>query len=206
MAKFDLLSTVEYGGCSAKLAAGELSKALTGLPKIKHKNLLIDIETHDDAGVYQISDEMALIQTTDFFPPLCSDAYEFGQIAAANALSDVYAMGGEVITALNIVAFPAKVPLEILKEILRGGIDKVKEAGGVIVGGHTIVDDVPKYGLAVTGIVHPGKIITNAAACPGDVLILTKPLGGGTVLAGKKISETTTCKIPSFTFLGGVPI
>lgn len=189
MTSFDLLSTVEYGGCSAKLAAGELSSALMGLPKMVHPNLLVDIETHDDAGVFKISDEVALIQTTDFFPPLCSDAYEFGQIAAANALSDVYAMGGEVITALNIVAFPAKVSLEILKEILRGGIDKVTEAGGVIVGGHTIVDDVPKYGLAVTGIVHPERIISNAAALPGDVLILTKPVGGGTVLAGKKINE-----------------
>ncbi len=191
MTKFDLLSTVEYGGCSAKLSAKELGEALADLPKTTNKNLLVDIDTHDDAGVYRISDEIALIQTTDFFPPVCSDPYEFGQIAAANALSDVYAMGGEVLTALNIVAFPAKVSLNILKEILRGGIDKVIEAEGVIVGGHTIVDDVPKYGLAVTGSVHPSRIITNAAAKPGDVLILTKPIGAGVIMAGKRIGEVT---------------
>ncbi|HNW97483.1 MAG TPA: selenide, water dikinase SelD [Bacteroidales bacterium] len=187
--KFDLLSTVEYGGCSAKLPAKELSKALADLPKISDKNLLVDIETHDDAGVYKINDDLALIQTTDFFPPVCSDAYEFGQIAAANALSDVYAMGGEVLTVLNIVMFPAKVPLEILKEILKGGTDKIIEAGGVIMGGHTIVDEIPKYGLAVTGKVHPQKIITNSAANPGDKLLLTKPLGAGIILAGKRIGE-----------------
>jgi selenide,water dikinase len=189
MKPYDLLSTVEYGGCSAKLSANELSAALADLPKTPHKNLLVDIETHDDAGVYKINDEYALIQTTDFFPPVCSDPYEFGQIAAANALSDVYAMGGEVLTALNIVAFPAKVPLDVLKEILRGGIDKVIEAGGTMMGGHTIVDDIPKYGLAVTGWIHPDKIITNASAKPGDVLILTKPIGAGIIMAGKRIGE-----------------
>lgn len=191
MTKFDLLATVEYGGCSAKLSAKELGEALADLPKTTNKNLLVDIDTHDDAGVYQITDDVALIQTTDFFPPVCSDPYEFGQIAAANALSDVYAMGGEVLTALNIVAFPANVPLSILKEILRGGIDKVNEAEGVIVGGHTIIDNVPKYGMAVTGTVHPNRIITNAAAKPGDVLILTKPIGTGVIMAGKKIGEVT---------------
>lgn len=189
MKPYDLLSTVEYGGCSAKLSANELSAALADLPKTPHKNLLVDIETHDDAGVYKINDEYALIQTTDFFPPVCSDPYEFGQIAAANALSDVYAMGGEVLTTLNIVAFPAKVPLDVLKEILRGGIDKVIEAGGTMMGGHTIVDDIPKYGLAVTGWIHPDKIITNAVAKPGDVLILTKPIGAGIIMAGKRIGE-----------------
>jgi len=189
MKPFDLLQTIEYGGCSAKLPAKELDNALAGLPKTTHPDLLVGTETHDDAGVYRISDELALIQTTDFFPPVCSDPYEFGQIAAANALSDVYAMGGEVLTALNIVAFPATLPLEVLKEILCGGIDKVTEAGGVIAGGHTIVDDTPKYGLAVTGKVHPKRIITNAAAQPGDVLILTKPIGAGTIMAGHRIGE-----------------
>jgi selenide, water dikinase len=189
MIKYDLLSMIEYGGCSAKLPAKELEKALAGLPQTPDKNLLVDINTHDDAGVYKISDDMALIQTTDFFPPVCSDAYEFGQIAATNALSDVYAMGGEVLSVLNIVMFPAKAPLEVLKEILKGGTEKVIEAGGVVMGGHTIVDDIPKYGLAVTGTVHPDKIITNAAARPGDVLILTKPLGGGVILAGKRLGE-----------------
>jgi selenide,water dikinase len=191
MKPFDLLSTVEYGGCSAKLPAKDLSEALADLPKTPHPNLLVDIETHDDAGVYRISDELALIQTTDFFSPVCSDPYEFGQIAAANALSDVYAMGGEVLTALNIVAFPANVPLSILRDILRGGTDKVIEAGGVIMGGHTIVDDVPKFGLAVTGSVHPNRIITNSAAEPGDVLILTKPIGAGIIMAGKRINEVS---------------
>jgi len=185
--KYDLLNLVEQGGCSAKLSASELQKALNDLPKIKNKNLLVDIETHDDAGVFKINDDYAIIQTTDFFPPVCSDAYDFGQIAASNALSDVYAMGGQVLTALNIVLFPANLPMEILKEILRGGHDKVTEAGGVIVGGHTIADDIPKYGLAVSGWIHPDNIITNSDAKPGDILLLTKPLGTGVAIAAKKI-------------------
>lgn len=192
----DLLKLVDQGGCSAKLPAGELKKALAGLPKIKHENLLVDIETHDDGGVYKINDEYALIQTTDFFPPVCSDPYDFGQIAAANALSDVYAMGGQVITAMNLVMFPADQPLEALKEILHGGHDKVAEAGGVIIGGHTITDDIPKYGLAVTGWVHPDKIVTNAAAKAGDVLILTKPIGTGVIVSAWKnglIGEEIYC-------------
>lgn len=189
MKQFDLLSTVEYGGCAVKLSAVKLNETLAELPSVQHPDLLVSIETHDDAGVFRISDDIALIQTTDFFPPVCSDPYEFGQIAAANALSDVFAMGGKVLTALNIVAFPANVPLEALREMLRGGIDKVNEAGGIIVGGHTIVDDTPKYGLAVTGTVHPLKIITNAGAMPGDILILTKPLGTGIIMAGKRIGE-----------------
>lgn len=186
---FDLLSTVEYGGCSAKLSASKLNEALKGLPKITCDNLLVDIETHDDAGVYKISDDIALIQTTDFFPPVCSDPYEFGQIAAANALSDVYAMGGEVLTALNLVMFPAHIPLDVLGDILKGGQDKVSEAGGVIAGGHTIDDPIPKYGLAVTGIIHPDKIISNAGSKSGDVLILTKPIGAGAIAAGKRLGE-----------------
>ncbi len=189
MEAFDLLSTVEYGGCSAKLPAAELNRVLAGLPTTPDANILVGIDTHDDAGVYRISDELALIQTTDFFSPVCSDPFDFGQIAAANALSDVYAMGGAVMSALNIVAFPANVPLEILREILRGGIEKVKEAGGVMLGGHTIVDEVPKYGLAVTGTVHPDRIATNAGAKAGDVLILTKPIGAGIIMAGKRIGE-----------------
>ncbi len=187
---YDLLKLVDQGGCSSKLPAAELEKALADLPEIKDDNLLVDISTHDDAGVYRISDDLALVQTTDFFPPVCSDAYDFGQIAAANALSDIYAMGGEMLTALNMVLFPANIPMEILKEILRGGQDKVAEAGGVIIGGHTIEDDIPKYGLAVTGKIHPGHIITNIGAKPGDVLILTKPLGTGAIISGKKIDLT----------------
>ena len=182
----DLLNLVEQGGCSAKLPATELNKALAGLPKITHENILVDIETHDDAGVFKIRDDYALIQTTDFFPPVCSDAYDFGQIAAANALSDVYAMGGQVLTALNLVMFPADLSMEILKEILKGGQEKVQEAGGFILGGHTIADNIPKYGLSVTGWVHPDKVVTNDQAKPGDVLILTKPIGTGIIISAKK--------------------
>lgn len=187
--KFDLLKNIENGGCSAKLSAALLKEALQYFPKPDNPNLLVNIDTHDDAGVYKINDEQAIIQTTDFFPPVCSDPYEFGQIAAANALSDVYAMGGEVITALNILMCPADFSVECLREILKGGNDKVIEAGGVIVGGHTLDDKAPKYGLAVTGLVHPHQIITNSSAKPGDILILTKPLGGGVIMAGKKINE-----------------
>lgn len=187
---FDLMKTVEYGGCSAKLPATKLSEALATLPKLSHPDLLVDIETHDDAGVFRIGPDRALILTVDFFPPVCSDPYQFGKIAAANALSDVYAMGGRVLTALNIVAFPSsRIPLEVLREILRGGQEKVQEAGGVIAGGHTIDDYPPKYGLAVTGEVHPDKITTNSNAQPGQKLILTKALGTGTIVAGKRIGE-----------------
>jgi selenide, water dikinase len=188
---FDLLSTVEYGGCSAKLPAAKLSEALKDLrPKIVNEKLLVGIETHDDAGVYKLTDEIAIILTTDFFPPVCSDPYDFGQIAAANALSDVYAMGGKAIAALNLCMFPAtKIPLEVLSEILRGGLQKIEEAGAVVAGGHTIDDFPPKYGLSVTGIVHPEKIITNDKAKPGDMLILTKPVGSGALVAGKRIGE-----------------
>ena len=182
----DLLTLVEQGGCSAKLSAKELTNALADLPKQHDSRIMVDIETHDDAGVYKIRDDYALIQTTDFFPPVCSDPYDFGQIAAANALSDVYAMGGQVLNALNIVLFPASLPLSILKEILRGGQDKVNEAGGVILGGHTIADDIPKYGLAVTGWVHPDKVSSNNKAKPGDVLILSKPIGTGVIISAKK--------------------
>jgi len=184
--EIDLLNLVEQGGCSAKLSAAELAEALADLPKIKHENILVDIETHDDAGVFKIRDDYALIQTTDFFPPVCSDAYDFGQIAAANALSDVYAMGGQVLTALNIVLFPAKLPLAILKEILKGGYDKVEESGGFILGGHTVADDIPKYGLAVTGWIHPDNVVTNDQAKAGEVLILTNPIGTGIIISAKK--------------------
>jgi len=182
----DLLNLVEHGGCSAKLSASELNKALADLPKVTHENLLVDIDTHDDGGVYKIRDDYAIIQTTDFFPPVCSEAYEFGQIAAANALSDVYAMGGQVITAMNLVMFPADLPMDLLKDILKGGQEKVQEAGGILLGGHTIADDIPKYGLAVTGWVHPDDVITNAAAEAGDVMILTKSIGTGSIISAKK--------------------
>lgn len=182
----DLLNLVDQGGCSAKLSATELNKALADLPKIINENLLVDIDTHDDAGVFKLRDDYAMVQTTDFFPPVCSGAYDYGQIAAANALSDVYAMGGQVLTALNILMFPPDLPMSILKDILKGGQEKVVEAGGLIVGGHTITNEIPVYGLAVTGWVHPEKIITNNNAQAGDVLILTKPLGSGVIISAKK--------------------
>jgi selenide,water dikinase len=139
-----------------------------------------------------LTDDIALIETTDFFPPVCSDPYDFGQIAAANAMSDVYAMGGKVLTAMNIVMFPASgIPPEVLHEIVRGGQEKVREAGGVVVGGHTIADYPPKYGLAVTGIVHPDRIISNANALPGQALILTKPIGTGALVAGERLGKAS---------------
>ncbi len=188
--KFDLLTTTQDGGCSAKLSAAKLAEVLKGLPATRHERLLVGIETHDDAGVYKLTDEIALIQTTDFFPPVCRDPFEFGQIAAANALSDVYAMGGVPLTAMNLAMFPSrKIPLEVLGEIFRGGADKVNEAGAVVVGGHTIDDDPPKFGLAVTGIVHPDRIITNSAARAGDALVLSKPIGSGVIIAGERVQE-----------------
>ena len=187
---FDLLTTVSSGGCSAKLHVGQLAEVLAELPRAEHPNLLVGVDTHDDAGVFKLSEEIALIQTTDFFPPVCSDPYEFGQIAAANALSDVYAMGGRPLTVLNLVMFPSnKIPTEVLVEILKGGNDKVFEAGALVVGGHTIDDYPPKFGLAVTGVVHPDSLITNAAARPGDCLILTKPVGTGALVAGQRLGE-----------------
>ncbi len=185
--KFDLLSTIEYGGCSAKLPAGLLSQVLKEFPVNMDPNLLVDVNTHDDAGVYQINGETALIFTTDFFPPVCSDPFEFGAIAAANALSDVYAMGGKPLMALNLMMFsPEQIPLEVFGEILKGGNEKVNEAGALIVGGHTIDDHPPKYGLAVIGTVHPDKLITNAGAKPGDQLVLTKSIGTGALVSGHK--------------------
>jgi selenide,water dikinase len=184
---FDLLSTIEEGGCSAKLPAGLLSEVLKDFPVPLDPNLMVAVETHDDAGVYRLDDKNALIFTTDFFPPICSDPYEFGEIAAANALSDVYAMGGTPLIALNLMMFSQdKIPLEVFGEILKGGNEKANEAGALIVGGHTLDDHPPKYGLAVVGTVHPEKLITNAGARPGDRLILTKRIGAGALVSGQK--------------------
>jgi selenide, water dikinase len=186
--KIDLLQMVEHGGCSAKISPSLLEEILKYLPLPKDPNILVDIETHDDAGVYRVNDDLALVLTTDFFPPVCSDPYEFGQIAAANSISDVYAMGGDPVLALNIMMFPAsRLPIEAYAEIMRGGFDKATEAGVRIIGGHTIDDFPPKYGLAVVGYIHPGKIITNSGAKPGDCLILTKPVGTGIIMAGQRL-------------------
>jgi len=186
--KIDLLQMVESGGCSAKIPPKELEEILKYLPLPEDPNILVNIDTHDDAGVYRVNDDLALVFTTDFFPPVCSDPYEFGQIAAANSISDVYAMGGDPVIALNIMMFPAdRLPLEAYAEILRGGSDIASEAGLKIIGGHTIDDLTTKYGLAVVGYVHPERIITNTGAMPGDSLILSKPVGTGIILAGQRL-------------------
>ena len=169
-----------------------MAQVLCHLPKITSEKLLVGLDTSDDAAVYQLNQDTAIIQTLDFFTPVVDDPYTFGQIAAANSLSDVYAMGGVPILALNIVCFPTCLPITILTEILKGGADKVIEAGALLVGGHTVEDNEPKYGLSVTGIVSPDKVITNANAKHGDVLILTKPLGTGvinTAIKGGLVSE-----------------
>ena len=163
---------------------------LRHLPKSGDPNLLLGIGTGDDAAVYRLTDELALVQTVDVFTPIVDDPYTFGQIAATNALSDVYAKGGRPLLALNIAGFPRKLPLDILAEILRGGGDKALEAGVSIVGGHTIDDPEPKYGLAVTGLVHPARFVSNAGAREGDVLFLTKPLGIGVITTGIKQDKT----------------
>ncbi len=160
---------------------------LRQLPAIVDPNLLVGISTGDDAAVYRMDDETAIISTVDFFPPIVDDPFTFGEIAAANALSDVYAMGGKPIIALNIVGFPVDLPHDILGEILKGGASKAEEAGVLIVGGHTVDDAEPKYGMSVTGVVKPGRQVTNTGACPGDVLVLTKPIGTGIITtAGKQ--------------------
>src|SRR5690606_28882261 len=155
------------------MGPGDLSAALAPLLRESDPRLLVGRETFDDAGVFRVSTELALVQTVDFFAPIVDDPYRFGRVAAANALSDVYAMGGVPLTAMNIVGFPTKsLPLTVLTEILRGGQEAVHEAGALIVGGHTVIDDELKYGLSVTGRVHPDRILSNANAEPGDVLVL----------------------------------
>jgi len=193
--EIDLLKFAENGGCSAKLPASELEKVLSHFPKINNKNLLVDIDTQDDAAVYKLNEDQAIIFTTDFFPPLCSDPFEFGQIAAANSLSDVYAMGGTPLLALNIAMFPSSSPLSAYAKILEGGLSMVNEASAMLVGGHTIDDPIPKYGLAVVGLVHPAKVVTNAGLQPGDILVLTKPIGSGILLSGHRVGLS---EIPAY--------
>lgn len=156
-----------------------LAQVLRHLPKVHDDNLIVGLDTSDDAAVYKINNELALIETLDFFTPVVDDPYTFGQIAAANSLSDVYAMGGSPVLAMNIVCFPNCLSPDVLVEILKGGHDKVEESGAILVGGHTVEDDEPKYGLSVTGFVHPDKVLSNSNAKPKDVLVLTKPIGIG---------------------------
>ena len=159
---------------------------LRQLPVQDDPNLLVGYDSGDDAAVYRLSDKVALVQTVDFFPPIVDDPYAFGAISAANALSDIYATGARPLLGLNIVAFPSSLPAHILGQVLKGGSDKAREAGMLIVGGHTIDDDEPKYGLAVTGLVEPGRQVTNAGAQPGDLLVLTKPIGTGIITTAGK--------------------
>ena len=162
------------------MGPGDLSRALAPLPRMSDPRLIVGRETFDDAGIFVLSDDLALVQTVDFFAPIVDDPYDFGRVAATNALSDVYAMGGEPLTALSLAAFPVDaLPLDVLTEILRGGQDVVHAAGAVIAGGHTVTDEEVKYGLAVTGRAHPKRLLTNDAARPGDRLVLTKPIGSG---------------------------
>ncbi|AOT72784.1 selenide, water dikinase SelD [Geosporobacter ferrireducens] len=172
-----------------------LAQVLCHLPKIKNEKLIVGLDTSDDAAVYRLNEETAIIQTLDFFTPVVDDPYMYGQIAAANSLSDVYAMGGEPIMAMNIVCFPTCLPLDILTQILKGGADKVAEAGALLVGGHSVDDNEPKYGLSVTGLVHPLKVVSNAGARPGDILFLTKPLGTGILNTALKAEMLTDKQI-----------
>ena len=182
-----LTSLASGAGCGCKLAASDLLPIVMDLPAATDPRVLVSAPTGDDAAVFALTDDTALVQTIDFFTPLVDDPYDFGRIAAANALSDVYAMGGRPITAMNVVAFPLELlGGDVLAAILRGGLDVVTEAGASVVGGHSIKDDEPKYGMAVTGLVDPRRIVTNAGAVAGDVLVLTKPLGVGAIVTAAK--------------------
>ena len=175
-----LTQHVKSAGCAAKLGAADLAQILHRLPTFKHRDMLVGTETSDDAGVFRLRKDLAIVNTVDFFTPIVDDPYVFGQIAAANALSDVYAMGGEPTTALNIVGFPrGRMSLDVLVEVLNGGAERVRAAGAVVIGGHSIIDEELKFGLAVTGVIHPQKIVRNVGVKPGDALVLTKRLGTG---------------------------
>lgn len=197
MDDIQLTKLAECAGCGAKVGAGELCKLLEGLKVRQDPNLLVGYDRSDDASVYKLTDDLALVQTVDFFPPIADDPYTFGAIAAANALSDVYAMGGEPRLALNVMAVPEDMPKEAVHAILRGGYEKAYEAGAIITGGHSIYDKEPKYGMAVTGFVHPDKLLTNSGAKPGDVLLYTKPIGIGVLTAGIKgeLSDQDTARM-----------
>ena len=181
-----LTQQVKAGGCASKLAPGSLAAVLSRLPKQSDPNLLVGFETSDDAGIYRIAPDVALVQTVDFFTPLVDDPFTFGQIAATNALSDVYAMGGRPVTALSIVCFPQDGDLDVLESIMRGGIAKMAEAGCVVVGGHSVRDAEIKFGYAVTGLIDPDRVFTNTGAVAGDTLILTKPIGTGVITTALK--------------------
>ena len=190
---FRLTELTDCGGCAAKLGADLLAEALAGLgAETAPDELIAGLNPPDDAAVYRISDDLAIIGTLDFFPPLVDDPRTFGEIAAANALSDVFAMGGRVLFALSIAAFPEDLPRDVMTEIFAGASSKVREAGGTLAGGHTIRDPEPKYGLAVIGAGHPDRLLRKGGARPGDVLILTKRLGTGLLVSGSRQGRTST--------------
>jgi selenide, water dikinase len=182
------LTDLSHGaGCACKIGPGELREVLAALPPQADPGVLVGSGTYDDAGVYRLSEELALVQTVDFFTPIVDNPRDFGRIAAANALSDVYAMGGRPVSALNLVAFSLeRLGAKVLAEILAGGAEVARAAGVAIVGGHSIDDEEPKYGLAVTGVIHPDRVVRNSTGQPGDVLFLTKPIGGGAVTTAAK--------------------
>lgn len=181
-----LTACVKAGGCASKLSPKILERVLATMPRVANSDVLVGYDTSDDAGVYRISPEMALVQTVDFFTPIVDDAYTYGAIAAANALSDVYAMGGRPISALSILAWPASGHLDDLEAILRGGADKIHEAGAVVLGGHSVSDEELKFGYAITGLVHPEKIKANSGARAGDALVFTKRIGTGVISSALK--------------------
>lgn len=181
-----LTQRVKAGGCASKLAPGVLSQVLSRLPRQQNDNLLVGFETSDDAGVYRINDEQALVQTVDFFTPMVDDPFTFGRIAATNALSDVYAMGGRAITALSIVCFPPDEDPALLEQIMCGGLSAMEEAGCIVLGGHSVRDGEIKFGYAVTGLMHPGRVLKNCSAEPGDALVLAKALGTGVITTALK--------------------
>ncbi len=183
-------------GCGAKIGAGTLAALLGDMPPAKDDNLLVGFDHADDAAVYRVSADTAIVQTVDFFPPIVDDPYTFGQIAAANALSDIYAMGGEPKFALNLLCIPEDMPPDAVRAILQGGSDKVMEAGASIAGGHSIFDPIPKYGLCVTGFVHPEKLLKNMGAQEGDILLLTKALGTGILSTARRggLLEPALCR------------
>jgi selenide,water dikinase len=190
-----LLSNCTSGGCGAKIGPGELAGLLSSFPVKNDPRLLLGFEGRDDAAVYQIDEERALVATVDFFSPMVDDPFLFGKIAAANALSDIYAMGARPLFALNLVCFPEKLDRELLARILSGGAEKVLEANAVIAGGHSIFDHEPKYGLAVTGLVNPRHFFRNDGCASGDALILTKPLGAGLVMAALRAGEASAAQV-----------
>jgi selenide,water dikinase len=186
MGEVNLTGLVKAGGCASKLSPGILDRVLREVPRFADENVLVGFDTADDAGVYRLTDDLALVQTVDFFTPMVDDPCDFGAIAATNAISDIYAMGGRPICSVSIVAYPAKGDLGALAAIMRGGAEKMREAGCAVLGGHSVNDDEPKFGYAVSGLIHPDRIKTNCGARPGDALLFTKRIGTGVICTALK--------------------